>query len=313
MSVTYKRLGMKEELAGLLEKWAVSLRGYPGEVLSIARNLWRMGHSERAVGVVEGAVDGAPPPVAGLRTALAGFQALAGDLESAMSTVRDARSTGESSVELDILEADLEFARGNRQRAAELYAGVPEGFLSGQQRERMAASYFDIGRLAEALEIFRALAASAPGPQAAAINNVGVVLEAMDSLEASENKYLRAVELNPDYADAWYNLGNVARKQGKANQALEYYSHARKLEGVSEDVETSRASLLVELGRYREAFQTYNNLIELDSTNVSALLGAGDVLWKEGRKSLAKKYYLRYLDRTGFENAPSRVRERLQP
>ncbi|HUU29872.1 MAG TPA: tetratricopeptide repeat protein [archaeon] len=311
MSVVYQRLGMKEELARLWWNRGKSLRNYPEEALRNARRLYKMGYLDKAIEVLDEAVSGSPPASAGLRTSLAAFQVLKGDFESAALTIQAARSNGEDPTRLAVLEADLEFARGNYQQSYDLYASVPVESLSDEQKERLAAYFFASGRLAGALRIFRMLAAGAPPSEAAVHNNVGVVLEGMDSLQAAENEYLRALELKPDYADAWFNLGNVTKKQGKPDRALEYYSRARQIEGLSADVEEARASVLVELKRYSEAFQVYSSLFQLDSTDSRALLGAADVLWEQGRQSLAQRYYQEYLDRFGKEKAPSYVQERI--
>ena len=175
-----------------------------------------------------------------MRTFLAEIQVSAGEYQQAARTVEQALAAGEDSLGLIPLVkevADKQFALGSRQQAFYLYARVPLERLKPLQLERLAAGYYRSGRLEEALKTFRFLRGSAGRTEAVAYNNVGVVLEAMDSLEAAGVQYRRAVELEPDYADAWFNLGNLALKQKNPEQALEYYTRARSVEGMSVEVE----------------------------------------------------------------------------
>jgi len=135
----------------------------------------------------------------------------------------------------------------------------------------------------------------------------------MDSLEAAENEYLCAVKLKPDYADAWFNLGNLAQKKGKLGEAVEYYCRTREIEGSSIDVENAIAAALMELGRYDEAFKAFVNIIQIDSTAGAAYIGAGDAAWELGKIHTAEKYYRNYIDRFSRDEAPARLLKRILP
>ena len=192
--------------------------------------------------------------------------------------MEQALAVGEDSVDMLSITADMQFGLGNLRQALDLYTRLPLERLNPVQLERVAAGYYQSGRLEEALKTFRFLRDGAGKPLAIAHNNVGVVLEAMDSLEAAGVEYRRAVELEPDYADAWFNLGNLAVKQKNPEAALEYYTRARSLEGFSVDV---------------ESFKAYRSVLAVDTTNTGALLGAADALWRMGQESRARVYYRR--------------------
>jgi tetratricopeptide (TPR) repeat protein len=248
ISRTYERLGMKNRLASFLLERGKLLVSDPRRVGPIARRLFNLGYPDYAIEVLTGAAAHAPPS-SGLRTSLAEVLILRGDLEGAERALQAARAAGENPSRLAPLEADLLFDRGDWQRAVLLYESSGVEALSSARKERLAAGYLRSGYHSKALASFRGLAAEAGKPVASAHNNIGVVLEAMDSLEAAENEYLRAVKLEPDYADAWFNLGNLARKQGRFDRALEYYSRTREIEGSSLEVENAIAEVLTKLGR----------------------------------------------------------------
>jgi len=312
MAAVYKRLGMKENLARLLVEQGRSMKKYPLELQRIVKELLQLDYVNDALQVLREAAVSSPPE-AGLKTALAELEIRLRDFDRALGTIREARSRREEPGKLSLLEADIEFARGNPRRALELYTSVSQDSLNAVRRERLAALYYSSGKLSQALVLFRNLARLAGQSEAAPHNNVGVVLEAMDSLEAAEKEYLQAVEIKPDYADAWFNLGNVARKKGKGELALQRYSRVRELEGISVDEEEARATALMALKRYDEAFQVYLSLARLDSTQSNALIGAANALWEQGRKELARQYYRHFLSRFGDANAPAYLKERALP
>jgi len=310
ISRTYERLGMKEELASFLLKRGKLLVSDPRRVESIARRLFSLGYPDYAIEVLSQAAANAPPS-SGLKASLAEIFTLRGDLDGAERAIQAARAAGESPSRLALLEADLLFARGNWQRAVLLYESSGAGTLSRARKERLAAGYLRSGDHGKALASFRQLAEESSQPVASDHNNIGVVLEAMDSLEAAENEYLRAVKLKPDYADAWFNLGNIARKKGEFDQAYEFYSRTREIEGPSLDVEKAIADVLMDLRRYQEALQAYVEIIQVDSTAATAYLGAGDAAWELGKIHAAERYYLNCLDRFGRDGAPARLLERI--
>ncbi|OGF96753.1 MAG: hypothetical protein A2Z86_07835 [Candidatus Glassbacteria bacterium GWA2_58_10] len=310
ITAVYERLGLKDKLAGQLVENSRILKNYPERIMTIASKLASLGQVQKAVEALEGSIDAAPPS-AGMRTALAAMLARLGDLAGALKAAQEARAKGENSVTLDLLEADLRFNSGDWRQAVGLYEAAGWEKLSARQKERLAASYFNSGRPGEALELFRALSREEGEKSAPAHNNIGVALEALDSLDEADKEYRKALELQENYADAWFNLGNVASKRGRNSEALEYYLRAEKIEGGTADLETARASLLAKMKRYPEALQLYGKLLEINPASKAALLGAGDAAWELGKKKIAREYYRKYLDRYGARAAPDGLLQRI--
>ncbi len=292
LAAVYTRLGRMDQAAEVWVGRGKRLKNMPEEVKNCANKLLQNGYTRQAEEVVAEAVP-LSSPSAGMGAFLAEIQVASGEYGPAARTLEQALAAGEDSVGVISAAADMQFGLGNLRQALDLYAGLPLERLNPVQLERVAAGYYRTGRLSEALRVFRFLLYNAGKPVAIAHNNVGVVLEAMDSLEAAGVEYRRAVELEPDYADAWFNLGNLAVKLKNPQAALEYYTRARSLEGFSVDVESGRGKVLLELGLDNEAFEAYRGVLAVDSTNTGALLGAADALWRMGQESRAGVYYRR--------------------
>src|ERR1700712_3074558 len=58
-------------------------------------------------------------------------------------------------------------------------------------------------------------------PQHEALKNCGNEYLARGEIKAAEQCYLDAVKIQPDYAEAWNNLGYLYKDQGRYNEAME--------------------------------------------------------------------------------------------
>lgn len=61
-----------------------------------------------------------------------------------------------------------------------------------------------------------------------ALNNLGVVLEMGDQLDAAKKSYKKAISQKKDYANAYYNLANIQKTQSNLADAIENYRLALK-------------------------------------------------------------------------------------
>ena len=68
-----------------------------------------------------------------------------------------------------------------------------------------------------------------------AYNNLGQAHEAAGNLAAALRQYQMAVERDPDLGGAWFNLGTTSESLGQPQRALGAFRRARDLlEGVAE-------------------------------------------------------------------------------
>ena len=74
----------------------------------------------------------------------------------------------------------------------------------------------------------------------------------------------KALELNPDYSDAWYNKGVALRKLGRYEEALQAIDKALKLKPDDFDAWYNKCVALRKLGRYKEAQIAFKKASELN-------------------------------------------------
>ena len=107
-------------------------------------------------------------------------------------------------------------------------------------------------------------------------------------LEEGVQHLARAVELLPDYADAWFVLGLAYKELGEYKQAIVSLERARR-DRVKED-----AQYYVALGmaygedeQYEKAFELLNEAIQLDSTSSQAYNNIGVFYSRVGRNAMS--------------------------
>src|SRR5437764_962546 len=82
--------------------------------------------------------------------------------------------------------------------------------------------------------------------------------------------YRHALELNPNYADAYTNLGSALVAQGKFAEAAEMAEKAAALGPRSADAHACLASALMNLGHTDEAILQNRKALEFNPNLVSA-------------------------------------------
>ncbi len=210
--------------------------------LCLGRLELELGAGAAAVHCYRHAVDLAPDSAAAW-LGLGKAQAFERGWDAAESSLRRA-------IELDATCAEAWFVLGNVQRGA--------------------------GRLAEAVACYRALLARAPG-EAEGWNNLGATLVDMQPQRRDEAlaALCRAVELKPDYAEAWYNLGKAYGSEA-GESALAALGRALELDATNAAAHHELGVLKESQGFLEEAVVAYRRSLALapGSTAVRSNLGA---------------------------------------
>jgi tetratricopeptide (TPR) repeat protein len=107
------------------------------------------------------------------------------------------------------------------------------------------------GDLAAAAEGYTRLIQSSP--DAEAFFNLGNILYQLSREGESAEQYLKALDLDPDFAEAWNNLGNALVAIGKPDDAIAAYRRALTLEPDYPDAHCNLATILERLDRHDEA------------------------------------------------------------
>ncbi len=309
MARVYRRLGRRKKLAGHLVDWALMVDGDTRFGLSNAMELVRMGYAPLAVELVDSLAAGSSRAGAIYLDAANGF-INSGAYEAASNLLLKARTSGADSLELVLATADLSFGMGRWEEAVRGYDTSVPAELGPGRLERLAAACLHSGEHQRALELFRLLASGNEVEQPSQLNNIGVVLEAMDSHAQARDHYLAAVKLDSAYADAWYNLGRALTTLENYDDALESYARVYALEGPSVGTELAVARLLVRLERTDQAVAAYSRAASLAPESSEVLLEAADTAWRLGSRELAAGYYERLKALPDAASLPSRVRSR---
>ena len=103
--------------------------------------------------------------------------------------------------------------------------------------------------------------------------------------------YKQALQLDPDFPDAWNSLGYCYARTGdfdKASQAMERY--AELLPG-QPNPHDSYGEILMMAGRYQQALAEYHTALQLDPEFVESQRGIADTLAVMGREKEARQEY----------------------
>jgi tetratricopeptide (TPR) repeat protein len=121
----------------------------------------------------------------------------------------------------------------------------------GELTRILNASYMETGRILEALESAKVLVEAEPGNETYKYN-YGVILLGTNDFPAAEEQFLKALEINPDYENAAYNLG------------LTYVKWGTQLKVQEEETEVYTDE---DLAKYRQALPYLELIIETDAEN----------------------------------------------
>ena len=107
--------------------------------------------------------------------------------------------------------------------------------------------------------------------------------------------YVRAIELWPNFADAYANLGKSLEHTGHMKDAIFYYAKAVELDPTLSQAQNNLGSALVREGRYEEARRAYRAAIKSKSDSYETLNNMGSSYAQEKKYDEAYEWYLKAL------------------
>jgi len=121
-------------------------------------------------------------------------------------------------------------------------------------------------------------------PQAVFILNVlGVACQEQGKFHEAVQAFNKAIELKPDYADAYSNRGNALCDLGQLQEALESYEKAIQLKPDYADAYSNRGNALHKLGRFEDAVMSCEKAIQLKPDYAEAYSNRGNALCDLGK------------------------------
>jgi len=124
-----------------------------------------------------------------------------------------------------------------------------------------------------------------------AYNNLGNVLKAEGDLSRAESAYRKAIDLAPGYSDAHFNLGIVLEAMGRPAQARDAYKAALDIQPDFLPAYFNTGNSLKALGKFDEALDYYRFVLQVEPRNVDALTNVGAVYYELTRFDEAETTY----------------------
>ena len=152
-----------------------------------------------------------------------------------------------------------------------------------------------LGRSSEAEAAFRRAAEMDP-TFADAWFNLGVAVQTQGRLSDARAAYERAIAERESYADALNNLGGILQLEGRAAEAAERFRRASVLQPESLDIAANLARVLESLNELDEARVIADRVLSADPSHQTAILVAAILDRRDGQPATARARLEKLLD-----------------
>ncbi|MBW3042347.1 tetratricopeptide repeat protein [Prochlorococcus marinus] len=126
--------------------------------------------------------------------------------------------------------------------------------------------------------------------------NLGVIFKTQGKLEQAEISCLKAIELNPTFANAYVNLGNIFREVKKHEEAIKSYLKAIELNPTFAEAHSNLGVLLIDLDKLEKAELSFRKAIEHKPDLADAHYNLGVILRKLEKSKEAKLSFQKTID-----------------
>jgi tetratricopeptide (TPR) repeat protein len=172
-------------------------------------------------------------------------------------------------IEPDSEEVVLNLARlyaesGDIAHAVKVIEAVPVNDRSPKMEVALGAAYDQLKQPKDAIAAYQRAADMDPG-DAHTLDALGQALLADNQLDEALKQFKLLAESDPEDTEALVHIGEIQRRQGKYEDALATIRKARKQDPSSLEAGYNEALLLDVLGRFDEAAQTYEKMVDLTS------------------------------------------------
>ena len=146
------------------------------------------------------------------------------------------------------------------------------------------------GRPEQGLELIEKAIAIGP-VKPSYLNHRGNVLRGLERLDDAQAAYREALERNPRYVGAWYNLGGVLEAQNHDDEALSCYQRTLELQPEHQDAAIAIGMLRQIRGDYVGAEQYFRALADELPESARVRVAVGDARRAQGRMREAAVAY----------------------
>ena len=130
---------------------------------------------------------------------------------------------------------------------------------------------------------------------AAAFNNMGTTLKDQGKPDSAIKAFNKALAIKPNYADALYNLGNTLQEQGKPEEAIIAYNKSLIIK--PQDIETYNriGTSLKDQGNLDGAIEAFRKALSIAPNHAKAHYNMGNALQEQGKPEEAIESYIKAL------------------
>jgi predicted O-linked N-acetylglucosamine transferase (SPINDLY family) len=190
----------------------------------------------------------------------------------------------------------LEHQKGNYDAALNLIDNAIRIFSKNPMYHYNRGNVFIAQRkLPEAFECYKKAVELKPD-YTEAYNNIGSALKDMGRAEEALEYYRKALEIVPNYLEATYNMGIVLAEVGKPAEAVEYYRKAIGLKPDHSEAYYNMGIALIDMGRAAEAITAYRKATEIRPDYVEAYNELGIELNAQGKTLESLDCYKKILE-----------------
>jgi len=147
--------------------------------------------------------------------------------------------------------------------------------------EQNLGAALQAARLGDAIAHYRRAIELKPD-YAPAYNNLGSALRANRQPDAAIAAYRRALELRPDFPDAQYNLANALLDEGRSGEAAQHLRKAMQAVAPSADAHNNLGIALAAEGRRDDAIAEFRKTLDLEPDSIIAHRNLGNQLVTAG-------------------------------
>lgn len=183
--------------------------------------------------------------------------------------------------------ADYYYEQGDIDRAIEYdLRGIGLGLTNPYFAKNLVAMYLDKGELDRARESALSFLSLTPLDDRLYIQ-LGVI-ETRAGSEKAEDYFKKAIEINPQNAFAWYELGRFyLQKKKDVDRAYQNFLHSISLNPYEADFHVGIAACLSQIGDYQKSIAALKYALSLDENNPAAWLNLSYLLEYQGDKETA--------------------------
>ena len=114
-------------------------------------------------------------------------------------------------------------------------------------------------------------------------SNYGTILKHLGKSKEAEISLRKAIEIEPDLAEAHYNLGNTLKDLGNLKEAELSYRKAIEIKPEFAEAHNNLGTILKDLGRLKEAEVSTRKAIKINPNFVEAHYNLGNILMNSGK------------------------------